>query len=346
MRLNIESPVFIHRHLVQGAGIPVCSKLASQRTVVKGGTVQLERPVCAIQSTAVDRRVLQSDGLSACDDGTSVLNGVADQYQISSLRRDGARVGEVCINIASCVAACRNRQILAYRESTTVFRGSQIAGCAFAAQIQRASADQRYSRPCGRCVVKPPVVLHRDRAVDGDCSLCDGMSLKIESSVFIHGHMVQGAGLSRCQKIAGQCAIIDGGTVQSEKTVCTVQSTAIDRRILQGDGLPPRDNGADILDCVAIQRQVASLRRDGARVGEVCVDVASGIAEGCDRQILADCKSATIFRSSQIAGCTIAAQVQHAHAIQLKRSVTGIGQSTVVVHRYETIERKTVIYLQ
>ena len=99
------------------------------------------------------------------------------------------------------------------------------------------------------------------------------MSLKIESSVFIHGHMVQGAGFPGCQKIAGQRAIIDGGTVQSEKTVCAVQSTAIDRRILQGDGLPTRDNGADVLDCVAIQRQVASRRRDDACVGKIGINI-------------------------------------------------------------------------
>ena len=101
MSLNIESPVFIHRHLFQGAGIPVCSKLASQRAVVDGSAIQLELTIGTIQSTdAADRRIPQGDGLPTRDDGACVLNCVAVEHQVASLCRDGALVGKVGINIS------------------------------------------------------------------------------------------------------------------------------------------------------------------------------------------------------------------------------------------------------
>ena len=72
--LNVKVTVFIHRDLVQGAGLPVCQELASQRAVVDSGPDQFERPVCAIQhASAIDRRILQCDGFPARGDGTCVF---------------------------------------------------------------------------------------------------------------------------------------------------------------------------------------------------------------------------------------------------------------------------------
>ena len=148
------------------------------------------------------------------------------------------------------------------------------------------------------------------------------MGFNVENAVLVQRHLVQGAGASHGLERATQSAVVDGGAVQLEYPVCTVQcTTAVDRRIHQGYGLSACDDGSRVLDRAAVQCQVSSLRGDGALVGEVCVDEAVGAAKGGDRQLLADGEGIMVVIGPQKAPRAIAAQTQRAHASQIDSGV-------------------------